>query len=103
MAQTTQFTTGADARCTDGACGKVNTVVVDPVARAVTHLVIDRQDVPRLLPLDLIDATADQIRLGCTLAEFDQLDPAEKHSSCQAATRTPATARTRCSPGPTTA
>jgi sporulation protein YlmC with PRC-barrel domain len=78
MAQTTQFTIGADARCADGACGKVSSVVVDPVARAVTHLVIDRQGVPRLVPLDLIDATTGQIRLGCTLAEFDKLDPAEK-------------------------
>jgi sporulation protein YlmC with PRC-barrel domain len=78
MAQTTPFTIGADARCTDGACGKVSSVVVDPVARAVTHLVIDRQGVPRLVPLDLIDATTRQIRLGCTLAEFDKLDPAEK-------------------------
>jgi sporulation protein YlmC with PRC-barrel domain len=78
MAQTTPFTIGADARCTDGACGKVSSVVVDPVARAVTHLVIGRQGVPRLVPLDLIDATTGQIRLGCTLAEFDKLDPAEK-------------------------
>jgi sporulation protein YlmC with PRC-barrel domain len=78
MAQTTLFTIGADARCTDGACGKVSSVVVDPVARAVTHLVIERQGVPRLAPLDLIDATTGQIRPGCTLAEFDQLDPAEK-------------------------
>ena len=78
MAQTTPFTIGADARCADGACGKLSSVVVDPVARAVTHLVIGRQGVPRLVPLDLIDATTAQIRLGCTLAEFDQLDPAEK-------------------------
>ena len=78
MAQTTPFTIGAEARCADGACGKVSSVVVDPVARAVTHLVIDRQGVPRLVPLDLIDATTAQIRLGCTLAEFDKLDPAEK-------------------------
>ena len=78
MAQTTPFTIGADARCADGACGKVTSVVVDPVARAVTHLVIGRQGVPRLVPLDLIDATAGEIRLGCTLAEFDKLDPAEK-------------------------
>jgi sporulation protein YlmC with PRC-barrel domain len=78
MAQTTPFTIGTEARCADGACGKVSRVVVDPVARAVTHLVIGRQGVPRLVPLDLIDATTGQIRLGCTLAEFDKLDPAEK-------------------------
>jgi hypothetical protein len=32
MAETTQFTIGADASCTDGACGEVSRVVVDPVA-----------------------------------------------------------------------
>src|SRR5271157_1235714 len=42
MAKTTPFTIGADAKCTDGACGKVTCVVVDPVARAVTHLVVEK-------------------------------------------------------------
>ena len=32
MPETTPFTIGADASCTDGACGKVTRVVVDPVA-----------------------------------------------------------------------
>jgi hypothetical protein len=32
MAQTTPFTIGANASCTDGSCGKVSSVVVDPVA-----------------------------------------------------------------------
>ena len=36
----TPFTIGADARCTDGVCGKVTRVVVDPVARTVTQLVV---------------------------------------------------------------
>ncbi len=34
----TPFTIGADARCSDGVCGKVTRVIVDPVKRAVTHL-----------------------------------------------------------------
>ena len=41
MAETTPFTIGADASCSDGACGTVTRVVVDPVARAVTHLVVE--------------------------------------------------------------
>ena len=41
MADTTSFTIGADAICTDGVCGEVRRVVVNPVARAVTHLVVD--------------------------------------------------------------
>jgi sporulation protein YlmC with PRC-barrel domain len=81
MTETTPFTIGAGARCTDGVCGEVTRVVVDPVARAVTHLVIDPKHRPglgRLVPLRLVDATAGEIRLRCTLAEFEKLDPAEE-------------------------
>ena len=81
MTETTPFTIGADASCSDGACGKVTRVVVDPVARTVTHLVVEpkhRLDVGRLVPLGLADATAGEIRLRCTLADFEKLDPAEE-------------------------
>jgi sporulation protein YlmC with PRC-barrel domain len=81
MAETTPFTIGADASCSDGVCGKVTCVVVDPVARTVTHLVIEpghRYDRGRLVPLDLVDATTGEIRLRCTLEEFEELDPAEE-------------------------
>jgi len=81
LAETMPFTIGAGASCTDGACGKVTCVVVDPVARAVTHLVVEpkhRHGVARLVPLDLIDATTGEIRLRCTLADFEELDPAEE-------------------------
>jgi sporulation protein YlmC with PRC-barrel domain len=79
-AQTT-FTIGAEAHCTDGACGHVSHVVVNPVARTVTHLVVDPGDHDgpgRLVPLDLIDATTGEIRLRCTLAEFKTLRAAEE-------------------------
>jgi sporulation protein YlmC with PRC-barrel domain len=81
MAETTPFTIGADASCTDGVCGEVSRVVVDPVARAVTHLVVEpkhRLGPGRLVPLDLVDATTGQIRLRCSMAEFEKLDPAEE-------------------------
>jgi|CZKT01.1.fsa_nt_gi hypothetical protein len=81
MAETTPFTIGAEASCSDGACGEVIRVIVDPVARAVTHLVVEpkhRQGLGRLVPLDLVDATGGEIRLRCTIAEFDQLDSAEE-------------------------
>jgi len=77
----TQFTIGAEASCTDGVCGDVTRVVVDPVAEAVTHLVVEprhRQGLARLVPLDLVGETAGEVRLGCTLAEFERLDPAEE-------------------------
>ncbi len=81
MAETTSFTIGADASCTDGGCGKVTCVVVNPVTRAVTHLVVEPKhhyDRGRLVPVDLVDATTDEVRLRCTLAEFEELDPAEE-------------------------
>jgi hypothetical protein len=81
MDKTTPLMIGARARCTDGACGEVIRVVVDPVARAVTHLVVEpagRQGLGRLVPLDLVDATGGEIRIRCTLAEFDRLDAAEE-------------------------
>jgi sporulation protein YlmC with PRC-barrel domain len=81
MADTAAYTIGAEASCTDGVCGEVTRVVVDPVARAVTHLAVEpkgRIGLGRLVPVDLIDSTADGIRLSCTLAEFERLDPAEE-------------------------
>jgi sporulation protein YlmC with PRC-barrel domain len=81
MAGTAQFTIGAEASCSDGAVGAVTRVIVDPVAEAVTHLAVGpahRRDPGRLVPLSLIDATAGQVRLRCTSAEFGKLDPAEE-------------------------
>jgi sporulation protein YlmC with PRC-barrel domain len=80
----TQFTIGSEAICTDGACGEVTQVVVDPVAKAVTHLVVEpkhRSGLGRLVPLDLVDAGeagAGELRLRCTRAEFDHLAGAEE-------------------------
>ncbi len=76
-----QFTIGADVSCTDGVCGAVRRVVVDPLARAVTDLVVAPEHRPesgRLVPLDLVDDTTGEIRLRCTRAEFEKLDPAEE-------------------------
>jgi sporulation protein YlmC with PRC-barrel domain len=81
MTETVQFTIGAVASCSDGVCGDVSRVVIDPVARAVTHLVVEpkhRHGLGRLVPLRLVDVVAGEIRLRCTLAEFGKLDPAEE-------------------------
>jgi len=75
-----EFTLGARASCPDGFCGVVRGTIVDPAARTVTHLVIEPENgaVARLVPLDLVEGTADDVRLRCTLDEFDRLDPGEK-------------------------
>jgi sporulation protein YlmC with PRC-barrel domain len=80
MADTT-FTIGAAAACSDGPCGAVTRVVVDPVARELTHLVIEpehRSGLGRLVPLDKVEAGAGEVRLAYTLAEFEQLPSAEE-------------------------
>ena len=79
MAGELQFTIGARASCTDGHCGEVRRLIIDPAAETVTHLVIQpghRQEAGRLVPVHLVETTDGGIRLRCTRAEFDQLDRA---------------------------
>jgi hypothetical protein len=98
MTEMTKFTIGAAASCTDGPCGKVIRVVVDPVARAVTHIVVEpahREGLGRLVPLSLVEppppvgvkedgngdgdgAPSDDVQLRCTVEEFDKLAHAEE-------------------------
>jgi len=81
MAEETEFAIGAEASCVDGSCGEVSRIIVDPATETVTHLVIEpkhRRELARLVPVDLVDAAAGDIRLRCTLAEFDKLDAAEE-------------------------
>jgi hypothetical protein len=56
-------------------------VVVDPVAREVTHIVVEtkhRKGLGRLVPLDLLDAAGDQVTLTCDGAAFEDLEVAER-------------------------
>ena len=81
MTQTTQFTIGAEASCSDGVCGEVTRVVIDPVAETVTHLVVQpkhQHATGRLVPLRLVQSTGADLHLDCTLAQFEKLDRAEE-------------------------
>lgn len=81
MAQTAEFVIGAEAACTDGPCGQVTRVVIDPVARAVTHLVVEpkhRQGLGRLVPVSVASGGATRVRLSITQEEFHHLEPAEE-------------------------
>ena len=80
MPDTFQLLLGAEVACTDGHCGLVHSLVVDPKAKRVTHLVAEpehRVGLGRLVPVDLVDAVAGGVRLSCDLATFDQLPHAE--------------------------
>jgi hypothetical protein len=79
MAREPQFTIGARASCTDGHCGEVRRLIIDPATETVTHLVIQpghRQEAGRLVPVHLVETTDGEIRLRCTRADFDKLDHA---------------------------
>jgi hypothetical protein len=81
MAEAEGFRIGAEASCSDGLGGKVSRLVMDPVALTVTHLVIEpkhRAEPGRLVPVHLVDTTADHLRLRCSIAEFDKLELAEE-------------------------
>lgn len=72
---------GGDVSCTDGVGGEVRRLIVDPAARKVTHLMVEpkgRQGLGRFVPLDLVDATTGEIRLRCTMAEFEKLGSGEE-------------------------
>ena len=72
---------GSEAVYGDACRGEVLAVVIDPAAGTVSHLVVEpkgRRGLARLVPLDLVDATSGQIRLGCTEPEFENLDAAEQ-------------------------
>jgi sporulation protein YlmC with PRC-barrel domain len=81
MAEETEFAMGTTASCVDGPGGKVSRVIIDPATETVTHLVIEpkhRLGLGRLVPLDLVDTTAGDLRLRCTVEEFGELEPAEE-------------------------
>jgi hypothetical protein len=82
MSEATEFTIGSEVACIDGPCGQLTRVVVDPVLRTLTHVVVEakhRQGNGRLVPIGLVEsATAEEITLRCTIAEFHALEDAEE-------------------------
>jgi len=77
----TEFILGARASCSDGLCGEVVRTILDPGTKTVTHLVIEprhRKADGRLVPVELVEAGAGEIRLRCSIAEFDRLEASEE-------------------------
>jgi hypothetical protein len=81
MSVNTEFLIGGEASCADGPCGVVRRLIVDPVARTLTHLVVvPRSDGGRgrLVPVDLATQSGSSTHLRCMLAEFEALPAAEE-------------------------
>jgi hypothetical protein len=71
---------GTPVTCTDGKCGGLHSLVVDPAHPRVTHLVVEpeqRIGLGRLVPIDLVVTANDVVELDCDLAAFNSLPLAE--------------------------
>lgn len=81
MSGTAEFDIGSEVACTDGVCGHLGRVVIDPVARAITHLAVDpldRHSRGRLVPVESVASTdGGVIRLTCTKPQFEVFELAE--------------------------
>ena len=77
---------GSPVRCSDGNFGEVADVVVDPIVRRVTHLVVqphNRHGLARLVPVALADGSDHQqseISLRCTIEEVRRLAPVQEYA-----------------------
>lgn len=76
-----RFDIGVAVEATDGSCGKLAGVIIDPVARKLTHLIVEprrHHGLGKLVPVESVESDGNPIRLDCTTAAFEQLDDAEE-------------------------
>ncbi len=81
MSDVTRFVIGSRVVCSDGVCGVLRRVVVDPVSRALTHLAVEPQhgSFPgHLVPIELVTSSDTEIRLDCTSSDFAALEEADE-------------------------
>jgi sporulation protein YlmC with PRC-barrel domain len=90
MSEPTEFSIGSEVSCSDGVCGDLRRVVIDPVARVLTHLVVEPKHgrgKGRLVPIALVSSTKHGVLLASTRAEFDNLGQAEQTQLLPGGTR----------------
>ena len=66
MSGPTEFTIGSEVSSSDGPCGELRRVVIDPVARVLTHLVVEPKHgraKGHLVPINLVVSTTDGVTL----------------------------------------
>lgn len=68
-----------DVYCSDGLCGRSSQVIVNPMNKQVTHVVVKEKQAPHMeymAPIDqMVDSTPDMIKLRCTMAELATMEP----------------------------
>jgi sporulation protein YlmC with PRC-barrel domain len=73
---------GTPVRCTDAELGELADVVIDPLSKQITHVVVrsthGKVAPSRLVPIHLVDRSAERdICLTCTAEEASKLDPVQ--------------------------
>jgi sporulation protein YlmC with PRC-barrel domain len=76
----TDIPINAKVECTDGALGKTINVIINPVTKKVTHIVVKDKELPdnatRIVPFSKVaSATHAQISLNCSKAEVAGMPP----------------------------
>ena len=71
----THIPVDATVECSDGRAGFIDTVIMDPVRRKITHIVVQTdKDTDRIVPLELVTKTqGDTVFLQCTIAELSEM------------------------------
>ena len=69
----------AQVECTDGICGRSEFVLINPVIKKVTHLVVKEDAAPNteyIVPIEFVTKTiADTIQLRCNKADLKKMKP----------------------------
>ena len=66
----------ATVLCSDGHAGTTTAIIINPVKRTVTHVVVESiKYLDYLVPLDLVaDTTPSSVHLDCTIAELHEME-----------------------------
>jgi len=81
VADSIDYAIGSKVQTSDGVCGELARIVVDPVARSLTHLVVQPHSWSgsgRLVPIGLVATGGAAICLDCSQQDFDALEEAEE-------------------------
>jgi len=92
MSNSARLEIGIRVACSDGDCGDLQRIIIDPAARAISHLAVgprhDHGD-GRLVPVALVASVGDEILLRCDKSEFAALLPAQDAELVERTTAAP--------------
>ena len=81
---------GCGVTCTDAAFGELADIIVDPISRRVTHIVVEphgHHTEARLVPIERARAAGDGLALDCSTAEVEALEPVHESAYVRAGER----------------